>query len=72
MMRLIFLPKASSRGILEKKSNQFDIGKQHGHGQIKRATSCEMALSKRLVELGDVELSGYFIDLKVKSPIQKI
>ncbi|MGN5541220.1 hypothetical protein [Aeromonas sp. Lyrl_2] len=50
MMRLIFFAKGQFKGDIGKKTNQFDIGKQHGHGQTKRATSCEMALSKRLVE----------------------
>ncbi|MCF5860117.1 hypothetical protein [Aeromonas veronii] len=62
MMRLIFFAKGQFKGDIGKKSNQFDIGKQHGHGQIKRATSCEVALSKRLVELGTSELDLQFID----------
>ncbi|HHP5404312.1 TPA: hypothetical protein ACSCX2_001026 [Aeromonas veronii] len=49
MMRLIFA-KGQFKGDIGKKSNQFDIGKQHG--QTKRATSCEVALSKRLVGWG--------------------
>ncbi|WP_139493430.1 hypothetical protein [Aeromonas veronii] len=60
MMRLIFCQRPVQGGYW-KKSNQFDIGKQHG--QIKRATSCEVALSKRLV-LGEAELSMHLYDIK--------
>ncbi|WP_320545915.1 hypothetical protein [Aeromonas veronii] len=64
MMRLIFFAKGQFKGDIGKKSNQFDIGKQHGHGQIKRATSCEMALSKRLV-LGESEFELQTVDFNV-------
>ncbi|MFM5130222.1 hypothetical protein ACEUA6_08225 [Aeromonas veronii] len=50
---------------MEKKFNQFDIGKQHGHGQIKRATSCEVALSKRLVGWGSLNLNFKLLILMI-------